>query len=196
QNHNFSAHGDEYFTASISSEELDLGCNDIVVKVGSYSCMPEDVRRVGGTWRANCKMPPGLTPAWYDVSVKVRDSMWSNRARIAVDLPREARVCSPTDAFEISVVCDGRTWERNQVRAGLGSCVSAWVAGLSADIERSEVSFRLDGTDLPACFLSPLDEKGPRQINAMLPPGLDLGQYHLTVRCREEESREVLIQLF
>ena len=127
----------------------------------------------------------------------VRDSEWSNRARIAVDLPREAQVCVPTArALEIKIVCDGRTWERNQVRTGLGSCVSAWVAGLHERPARTEVSFRLDGTDLPAASSLPTDDANGRQVNAMVPAGLDRGEYQLSVRCRDQESRPVTVELF
>ena len=198
QNHNFTAQGEDYLTASISSEELDLTCDNILVQVGPHRARPEAVRRVGATWQADCKLPPGLAPGWYDVSVTVRDSAWSNRARIAVDLPRASRVATAANAsFEIKIVCDGLTWERKQVRAGLGSCVSAWVSGLPDGIRRTDVSFRLDGTDLPASFVTPLDdEQGMKQINAMVPPGLERGEYQLTVRFGEQESPAVRIELF
>ena len=142
-------------------------------------------------------MPLGLAPGWHDVAVAVRNGQWSNRARIAVDLPREAQVCVPTArALEIKIVCDGRTWERNQVRTGLGSCLSAWVAGLPERPARTEVSFRLNGTDLPSCFVAPADDANGRQVNAMVPAGLDRGEYQLSVRCRDRESRPVTVELF
>jgi hypothetical protein len=199
QNHSFTAHRDDYITVWISSEERDLTCDDIQVQVGPYGARPAAVRTdVGTAWQANCKLPLGLAPGWHDVSVAIRDSEWSNRVRIAVDLPREQRVsASASAAFEISIVCDGLTWERNQVRAGLDSCVSAWVTGLADGVERNEVSFRLDGTDLPACFVTPFDdERGTKQINALVPAGLDRGEYQLTVRCRGEESAAVRVELF
>jgi tRNA (mo5U34)-methyltransferase len=199
QNHTFTAHRDDYVTLWISSDEPNLTCDDVVVQIGPYAARPAAVRTDAGTaWQANCKLPLGLQPGWHDVSVALRTSEWSNRARIAVDLPREGRLPSPANAtFEIASVNDGRTWERNQIRTGLGSCVSAWVAGLPDGILRSEVSFRLDGTDMPACFLAPSDnEKGTKQINAMVPAGLDRGEYQLTLRCRGEESRPLPIELF
>jgi tRNA (mo5U34)-methyltransferase len=198
QNHDFTARRDDYLTVWISSEERDLTCDDILVQVGPYGTRPAAVRTdVGTAWQASCKLPLGLAPDWHEVSVAIRDSQWSNRVRIAVDLPREARVSEPTAAaFEISIICDGRTWERNQVRAGVDSCVSAWVAGLPDGLQRNEVSFRLDGTDLPACFVTPLDdEKGAKQINALLPAGLERGDYQITVRCRGEESRAASLKL-
>ena len=190
-NHSFSSRRDDYVTVWISSEEKDLTCDEVQVQIGPFGVRPAAVRADAGTaWQANCKLPLGLAPGFHEVSVSVRGSEWSNTARIAVDLPREARVCSPTGAFEIVGVYDGRTWERNQARTGLGSCISAWVAGLPDGLTRTEISFRLDGTDMPAIFVSPAnDEKGTKQVNAMVPAGMDPGDYQLTVRCRNEESR-------
>jgi len=196
QNHSFSAHRDDYVTVWIHTGERDLTCDDIQVQIGPYGARPAAVSNVGAGWQANCKLPLGLAPGWHEVSVSVRSSNWSNRARIAVDLPREAQVCTPTTRdFEIKIVCDGRTWERNQVRTGLGSCLSAWIGGLPEGLTRTEVSFRLNGTDLPSCFLAPTDDEKGRQVNAMVPAGLDPGEYQLSVRCREEESKPVTISL-
>jgi tRNA (mo5U34)-methyltransferase len=198
QDHSFSAHRDDYVTVWCFSEEPNLTCDDLCVQVGPYGTRPAAVRNIGTTWQANCKLPLGLAPGWHDVSVALRDSKFSKPARIPVDVPREARVCNPsTTDFKIEIVCDGRTWERKQVRAGLGSSVSAWVSGLPDGIRRDEISFRLDGADLPADFVTPVsDEKGTKQINALVPSGLDRGDYQLTVRFRDHESPVVNIELF
>jgi tRNA (mo5U34)-methyltransferase len=194
QDHSFSAHRDDYVTVWCSSSESNLTCDDLQVQVGPYGTRPAAVRAMGDKWQVNCKLPLGLAPGWHNVSIALRDSEFSNPARIPVDLPKEARVCSPTNApFEIKVVCDGQTWERNRVR----SSVSAWVCGLPDGIRRSEVSFRLDGADLPASFVTPTDDDERRkQINAIVPPGLARGEYQLTVRYRQEESPLVTIELF
>jgi uncharacterized protein (TIGR03437 family) len=74
--------------------------------------------------------------------------------------------------------------------------VSAWVIGMPDGVARTEVSFRLDGTDLPASFLAAEDdEKGMKQINAIVPAGLERGEYQLTVRFRDTESRVERIEL-
>ena len=202
QDHSFSAHRDDYVTVWCHSKETDLTCDDLLVRVGPYGTRPAAVRNIEDTWQANCKLPLGLAPGWHQVSIALRDSEFSSGALIPIDLPREARVCQPTSAgFKIQIVCDGRTWERNQVRAGLGASVSAWVSGLPDGIRRSEISFRLDGADLPASFVTPVDcesgeERGMKQINAMVPAGLEPGEYQLTVRFREEESQVVSLELF
>ena len=198
QDHSFSARRDDYLSVWISSEEKDLTCDDIQVQVGPYGTRPAAVRTdIGSAWQANCKLPLGLAPGWHDVSVAIRNSEWSNKARIAVDLPREARVTHASGSLVIDGVYDGLTWERNQIRAGVGSCVSAWVGGMPDGVKRTEVSFRLDGTDMPASFVSEKnDEKGTKQINALVPAGLERGDYRLSVRCRGEESAEITVQLF
>jgi tRNA (mo5U34)-methyltransferase len=197
-NHTFSSQRDDYVTAWISSEEKDLTPDNVFVQIGPYGVRPAGVRNDAGTaWQANCKLPLGLAPGWHDVSVAVRSSVWSNKARIAVDLPREARVTEPNGQLLIDGVYDGHTWERNRIRTGVGSCVSAWVGGIPDGVKRTEVSFRLDGTDIPALFIAEAnDEKGNKQINSLVPTGLERGDYRLSVRCRDEESAEVKVELF
>lgn len=198
QNHSFSAHRDDYVTIWFSSEDKDLTCDNVFVQVGPYGARPAAVRNdVGTAWQANCKLPLGLPAGWHDVSLALRDSQWSAPVRIPVDLAREARVFAPaTGAFHISGLYDGRTWERNQISLGLGACVSAWVAGLPDGLARSEVSFRLDGTDMPTCYVAPVnDEKGLKQVNALVPAGLDPGEYQVSLRCRAQESAAIPVQL-
>jgi tRNA (mo5U34)-methyltransferase len=198
KDHSFSAHRDDYVTVWCSSEEANLTCDDLCVQVGPYGTRPAAVRFMGDKWQANCKLPLGLAPGWHDVSIALRNSEFSSHARIPVDVPEDARVCRPTsDAFQIKIVCDGRTWERNQVRAGLGASVSAWVAALPDGIQRADVSLRLNGTDLPASFVTSADDdEGRKQINAMVPAGLERGEYQLTVRFRNDESPRVKLELF
>jgi uncharacterized protein (TIGR03437 family) len=97
--------------------------------------------------------------------------------------------------MEIVGATDGKTFEPNRVRTGIESCVSVWVAGLPDRPERNTVSLRLDGADLPAVYVSTPDQKGLRQVNAMLPPKLEPGEYLLAVSAGEVESRPVPIRL-
>lgn len=198
QNHEYSSRRDDYITVWLSTEEQNLTCDDIYIQVGPYGTRPAAVSNVGTGWQANCKLPLGLAVGWHDVSAAVRNSAWSEPGRIAVDLPRQSRVSTPgTGSFEIKIVCDGRTWERNQVRAGFDSSVSAWVAGLPDGLKRADVEFRLDGTSIPACFATAVnDEHGCKQINALVPAGLEKGYYLLTVRYQGEESQPVPLELF
>jgi tRNA (mo5U34)-methyltransferase len=197
-NHEFTADRDDYLTTWFQTPERDLNCDNVLVQVGPYGARPAGVRSSEGVCQANCKLPLGLAPGWHDVSVAVRDGGWSSKMRIAVDLPREQRLSQTfSNAMTITAVHDGRTWERNQVRTGYGSCVSTWVEGIPDGTPMTDVAVRLDGTDIPSCFVSSLDdEKGAKQVNALVPAGLERGEYQLSVRCRDEESRVVAIQLF
>ena len=119
--------------------------------------------------------------------------------RIPVDLPRAERrpfLGEISDRFEIAGVTDGKTFESRRIRLGAESCVSVWVAGLPDGTPKAEISLRLEGADLPAVYVSIPDERGLKQINAMLPPNLAPGEYFLAVNVRGAESREVAVELF
>jgi len=66
------------------------------------------------------------------------------------------------------------------VHTGLGSCISLWVSGLPEDAARDGIAVWLDGDQLPAVFLSEPDPQGLRQINAMLPSGVQPGDYSVS----------------
>jgi tRNA (mo5U34)-methyltransferase len=203
RDHTFRSDRDHYFTAwfdvtTFNSPLTDLDCDNVFVEVGDFACRPVGVRNIGGPgWQANCKLPLGLSKGWFDVRLAVKNSVWSNRLRIPVDLSRaERRVQGRTDsALEVAGVTDGSSFEPNRVRLGASSSVSMWVRGLARDVGKSDVTLRLDGTDLPATYLSAPDERGFVQINAMLPPGLEPGEYLICATLRGAESRAVPIEL-
>src|SRR5580704_8017691 len=170
RDHTFRSDRDHYFTAWFDTAQMhethappaSLDCDSVFVEVGPYACRPVGVRSIGGTgWQANCKLPPGLARGWFDVRLALKNGPWSNSARIPVDLSRDERRASGTisDALEVAGVTDGKTYEPNRVRVGVESCVSMWVRGLPADAVKGDVTLRLDGTDLPAVFLSELDDR-------------------------------------
>lgn len=194
----FTADRDEYLTIWFQTPEENLSCDDVFVQVGPYGVRPAATRSLDDKRQANCKLPLGLAPGWHDVSVAVRNSAWSGKMRIAVDVPREQRRSRTfSTAIEIVNAQDGRTWEFNRVRTGYGSCVTAWVSGIPDGTPMSDVALRLDGSDMPACYVAPVNEhRGFKQVNAMVPAGMDPGEYHLSVRCRDEESRPITIELF
>src|SRR5579871_4739064 len=208
--HNFSVHRDDYISIWFDGPSADLTCDTVFIQVGPFGARPSGVHQEGGLKTLTyCKLPPGLSAGWHDVSVRVADSSWSAPARIPVDLPPEARLspagspstpaslgsAAASNTVKIAVVADGKTFEQNRVNAGTESCVTAWAEGLPAGTAKRDVSFRLNGTDLPAVFIGQ-DEKGRRQINAMLPSGLEPGDYFLTLRLRDADTQPVRIQLF
>jgi hypothetical protein len=170
----------------------------VFVEVGPYACAPVGVRSSGSTgWLVNCKLPPGASHGWFDVRIALNNSTWSNAARIPVDLSRNERRAPGTisDALEIAGVTDGKTYETHRVRLGPECSVSMWVRGVPADAVKREVTLRLDGADLPAVYLSALDERGNVQINAMLPPRMEPGEYSIAIALRGVESRPATIEL-
>jgi tRNA (mo5U34)-methyltransferase len=220
RDHTFRSDRDQYFTVwfdaapihNMPGGQLDaplasrrdsppggLDCDNLFIEVGPYACRPVGVRSLGATrWQANCKLPPGLARGWFDVRLAVKNGPWSNPARIPVDLSRSERREAGTisEALEIVIVTDGKTYERNRVRLGPESSVSMWVRGMPGDAVKPEVSLRLDGTDLPAAYLSAHDDRGLVQINAMLPPSMEPGEYTIAVALRGVESRAATIDLF
>jgi tRNA (mo5U34)-methyltransferase len=199
RDHNFRSDRDHYVTIWFESPESGLDCDNVFVQVGPYGCRPVGVRNIGGNgWQANCKLVSGLSHGWFDVTVSLKNHSTSNAARIPIDLSRAERRAPQgriLEALEIAGVTDGKTYESNRVRLGAESCMSVWAAGLPENATRADVTIRLDGTDLPATYLSAPDERQLRQINGMLPPQLETGSYAIAVNYRNSESRSVEIEL-
>jgi uncharacterized protein (TIGR03437 family) len=112
-----------------------------------------------------------------------------------VDIPegerrnRSAAVASGD--LRIRLVTDGRTWERYRVHVGMDSCVSLWASGLPEDCDRSQVRVRLNGTDMPAVFVSSPDAEGATQVNALLPCRLQPGPVSIMLVSGDVESPPV-----
>jgi hypothetical protein len=196
----FSCANDDYLAIWFKYDEAGLDWDSVFPEVRPYGTRPVYVQNTGGDgWQVNCKLPAGLTPGFYDVSVRAGGSSSSNVIRIGVDVPREQQRAAaeggePGDVT-ITLVTDGRTWHRGQVQVGVDSCVSLWVAGMPNGADRSDIKVRMDEAELPAIFLSEPDQEGLRQINALLPAGLEPGETQVTVVFREKESRPQKVRL-
>jgi tRNA (mo5U34)-methyltransferase len=205
RNHEFRSERDHYFTVWFHAKQTDLEPDNVFVQVGPYGCRPAGVRQVGRDerggfgWQANCKLAPGLSHGWFDVTVAVGDSLFSAPSRIPIDLTREERRKSAApalDNFEIAGITDGKTYEYNRIRGGTESCVSVWARGFPADLKRNEITLRLDGSDLPAVYFGEPDKNGYQQINAMLPPSMAPGEYLMSVNCRGAESAPTKVEIY
>jgi len=73
--------------------------------------------------------------------------------------------------------------------------MSAWATGLPENARRTSVRLRLNGTDLPANWLSPPNGEEPRQINAALPSGLATGPASVTLVFNGQESAPLALEL-
>jgi hypothetical protein len=199
RDHAFSAGADDYLSFWFKTSETGLTTDDVFPEIGGYGTRPVHVHATGGDgWHVNCKLPPGLDPGWYHARLRVRASAWSNNVRIAVDVPEQERRLAagrPVGDLEIRLVTDGRTWERYRVHTGIDACVSLWVAGLPNSCEPDEVCVRLNGTDLPAIYVSSHDREGLSQVNALLPAGLGPGRASIAVVFDQKQSVAVEVEL-
>jgi tRNA (mo5U34)-methyltransferase len=197
RDHSFSVRADDYVAIWFKTDETDLTCDEIFPEIGGYGTRPVHVHATGGDgWHANCKLPPGLDPGWYETRLRVRDSGWSNAVRIPVDVRMDAvRPECVSGDIRIRLVTDGLTWERYVVRTGTGACVSLWVEGLPDPCDRRDVRVRLNGTDLPAIYVSGRDREGQMQVNALLPAGLAPGRGLVELVFGEKVSEAVEVDL-
>ncbi len=196
----FSATNDDYVSIWFKSPIPNLTPADVFPRIGPYGSHPVFLRNTGGDgWHVNCKLPPGLAPGWHQATLRTARSQWGNSVRIGVDLSDGQRCERPTSAqasgILISIVTDGKSWERNLIHTGLHSSVSLWVSGLPEDAARENIAVWLNGDDLPAIFLSEPDPQGLRQINAMLPTGLQPGDYTISAGFGGAASAPVAVRL-
>jgi tRNA (mo5U34)-methyltransferase len=198
RNHAFSARADDYVSFWFKTSQEGLTCDDVLPEIGSFGTRPVHVHPTGGDgWHANCKLPPGLDPGWYDARLRVRSSAWSNAVRMAVDIPEHERrhAAEPSGEVEIRLVTDGRTWERYRIHTGVDACVSLWVRGLPDSCEPRDVFVRLNGTGLPAIYVSAHDREGLSQVNALLPAGLPPGRASIALVFAGKQSPAVDAEL-
>ncbi len=199
RDHVFSARADDYVSVWFKTAAEALNPDDVLGEIGGYGTRPVHVHSTGGDgWHATCKLPPGLDPGWYEAKLRLRGSEWSNGVRIAVDIPEHERrqaSARPAGDLTIRIATDGRTWERNRVHTGVDACLSLWIEGLPEGCEPREVTVRLNGTDLPAIYVSGHDRDGLTQVNALLPSGLAPGRASLALAFEGRQSPAVEAEL-
>jgi len=195
--HRFSCDADDYVTLYFTCADDGLACDNVFPEIGGYGSRPLYVAQAGGGWQASCKLPPGLSASWHDVRLRVAESAWSGPVRIGVDLSDDARWAwraELTSDLKMAKVADGKTFEDLRIRVGEGSAISIWVAGLPDDARVDELRIRLNGSDLPAVWLAGIEAK--RQVNALLPAGLEPGSAAVSVVFRDGETQPVAIELY
>ncbi len=199
RDHEFSAAADDYVSFWVGSSESDLTPETVFPEIGGYGVRPSEVHRSSAEgWLVSCKLAPGLDAGWHTARVSVRESAFSNGVRIAVDLPVEKRrlPAGPrAEGLRIHSVTDGRTFAESLVRTGEDACISMWAAGLLDSVTTGRLSLRLDGTDLPATWVSAPLAGGLRQINALLPPGIPPGRVKVALALDGAESETVEVAL-
>jgi tRNA (mo5U34)-methyltransferase len=192
--HRFSADADDYITFYFSSLRTDLDCDNVRPMIGPFGSRPIHVAHTGAGWQATCKVPPGLAPGWYGARLAVAGSAYCAPIQIAVE-PPTPRVSAGSLPVRLTRVTDGRSFEDNRIASGPGACLSVWAAGLPEDASIAEIRVRWNGTDLPAIWLAPISGESPRQINALLPAGVEPGPVAISLVIGNLETPPVTAEL-
>ena len=176
---NFSTRKEEYITCWFRTARRTVTRDQLRLEVGEFGVPALYVRPVeGGDWMANFRLPPGLGSGWAAVRLRFADSVFGDTTlRIAVDLPLRA------DGLALKGVCDGKTWNAQEVKASEGGFVSCWVSGLPENCDRSNVAVYLGETKLRVQYVGDPDREGMRQINAALPADMGKGEQLCRVEC-------------
>jgi tRNA (mo5U34)-methyltransferase len=204
--HTFSAGADDYLTFYFSGDWNDLTCDNVYPRIGGlggigglegiggFGARPIHVARAGAGWYATCKLPPGLSAGWHDASLGVEGSGISAPLRIGIDVQTSpAGPLHPT--IRLTRVADGKSFEDGRIRVGENSALSLWAAGLADNVSNAEARIRLNGTDLPVIWIAPANGGAPRQMNALLPAGLQPGAASVTLVIENMETETVNIEL-
>jgi hypothetical protein len=181
--HTFSASEDDYITFYFRSADADLNCDNVRPIIGDFASRPIHVARTGeSAWQATCKIPPGLTAGWHEATLAVASSTRCRPLKIGLDMGENLSWVAKRDAaLAITRITDGKTFEDDMAIVGPGSAISVWATGLRDTATSADVSLRLNGTTLPAIWLAPASNGAPRQINALLPAGLETGPAAVSV---------------
>lgn len=190
--HHFSATADDYITFYFTHSGSALNCDNVYPEIGGYGSRPLYVAQAGGGWQASCKIPPGLNPGWHNTRLRAASTRYSPPLQIGLDAPQWRSIANST--LEITRIADGKTFESNRIRTGENSAISVWVAGLPSDATNLDLRIRLNGTDLPVIWLQP--EYTTRQLNAVLPSGLEPGKAEIIVLFKETETRPASAELY
>ena len=195
QDHTFAESADDYLTFYFTSPLRDLNCDSVQPQIGPYGSRPIEVARCGGGWQAACKVPPGLTPGPHDAKIRTANSPYSVPVRILLGPAPSAIDTRASAVLQLIRVADGATLETGRVRVGENSGLSAWTLGLPSDARPTDIRLRLNGTDLPANWLSPPNREEARQVNAALPSGLEPGIATVALVFDGEQSAPLTIEL-
>lgn len=187
---NFESERDIYLSAFFDSPVELLTRDNVKPEVGGYGVRPLNVWQCGAEhWQADFRLPPGLTPGWHDVRVRVEQSRPSNALRIAVDLPLEPR------SIQLAGVRDGATWALNEIDLKKGTALSLWLDGLPENADRNNVRVYLEDVRLDVIYLEPARENEPRQLNATVPQDFGNGAAQIVASVGSERSAPLEIRI-
>lgn len=183
---NFRSDRDDYVTGWFSSGR-DLNCDCVQARVGPFDSRPVFVGGCDDHWQTNFKLPPGLTPWWHEVSIRVGDAPWSNGVRVAVDMPIHV------DGLAIEGVRDGKSWEPYEVQLGDDAVVALWVSGVPENVGLKEISVTVGEHDAVVDYLSPWVREKASQVNVAVPGQVGVGDHAVRVMVGGVSSEGVMI---
>jgi hypothetical protein len=184
---NFRSDADDYVLCWFRAPGQRPTIDTVFPEAGGFGVKPIQVRRLDeNLWAAAFKLPPGLAHGWHAVRLRTEGGPWSESRRIAVDMPTQAT------AVHIEGMADGRTWRPGEVTSGF---VSVWVTGLTDVADRGNVRIMIDGRAQPTLFISEVDAKGMRQVNASLRPAVQHGTHEVRVEFGGVRSNTVAVEV-
>jgi tRNA (mo5U34)-methyltransferase len=172
---NFTSWRDELVSAWFRWPEQSLSLDHVKPEVSGYGVRPIFLARGDADlWHINFKLPPGLTPGWHEVRIRVRDSLPGIAKLVAVDVPVVA------DEITIEGVRDGTTWEDHALNLSRGRALAIWIRGLPSNADRNNLRVMLDGTRVSIADIEPAGSNA-RQVNVEVPAALPPRAARLTV---------------
>jgi hypothetical protein len=138
---------------------------------------------------ATFRFPPGLPPGWHAVKMRFADGAFGREFRIAVDMPLK------TGGIEITGVSDGITWLPDEVRVTDRGFLGCWASGLPENCDRANVRVCLGDLRLAVDWVGPIDDRGRRQINALVPGDAAKGEHAVTVECGGVRSGQRMVKV-
>jgi tRNA (mo5U34)-methyltransferase len=175
---NFLSRKEEYISCWFRTAQPTVARDQLRLEVGGFGVPALYVRLDNGDWMANFRLPPGLGSGWSAVRLRFADSHFGDTTlRIAVDLPLLV------ERLLMDGACDGKTWNKHEVKAVEGSFVSCWVIGLPENADRANIGVYLGERRLRVEYVSEPDGEGKRQINAALAADAAKGEQACRVEC-------------
>jgi len=181
---NFDTRRDEYAVIWFALDSSQLTIHDVFPEVSGYGVRPIHVGRQEKSWIATFKLPPGLTPGWHEVRVRVQGTRLSDAVKIAVDLPLA------TDAIRVTNIADGATWKPDQVDLRQGTTLALWITGLPESADRMSLRAAIDRRAVEITYVEPAGENESRQVNLVVPQRasgeaiVEVGMGTAAVECR------------
>ena len=156
----------------------------VMAEVSGFGVRPIHVGRQEKSWIATFKLPPGLTPGWHQVRVRVQGTRLSEAVKIAVDLPLA------TEAIHVTSIADGATWKPDEIDLRHGTTLALWIKGLPESADRMSLRAAIDRRAAEISYVEPAGEHESRQVNLVVPQRgsgeatVEVGMGTASVECR------------